>query len=66
MNKKPLLNFDNKEIIITTILFLLMLIPGVIYLVVKTPLGKDDLIGLLLFVLGIIPGIIYFAICRKK
>ncbi|MBQ0045569.1 MAG: hypothetical protein KBS35_01620 [Mycoplasma sp.] len=66
MTKKPLLNFDGKEIAITILLFFIMLVPGIIYLAVKTPLGKDDIIGLLLFVLGIIPGIIYFAICRKK
>lgn len=66
MNKKSLLSFTVKEIAITTLLFFLGFIPGIIYLLVKTPLDKDDLIGLLLFIIGIIPGIIFYAVCRKK
>lgn len=65
MTKKPLLKFTGGEIVLTVLLLILGLLPGIIYLCVKTPLKKDDVIGLLLFILGIIPGIIYYAIARK-
>lgn len=65
MTKKALLSFDTGEIILTIILFLLGILPGIIYLLVKTPLGKEDIIGLILFILGIIPGIIYCLLMRK-